>query len=83
MIETSVTMSLERFKELESCEKAIQAMNSNEKYYIHKNYSEYFIESSDKASIDMLQRMSRAETERNDIIQKVREYERKTGKTVL
>jgi chaperonin cofactor prefoldin len=83
MIETTVTMSLERFKELESAETALHMVNKG-KYFVYKSYGTVWMVSDDNhAAIQLLKERNEAVEARDSVIQKVRDYEIKTGKKVF
>lgn len=85
MNEVTVSMSIERYKQLESAETALQMLHKTDsRYFLYKPYhGMYLISDSEHAAIVMAKEAKDAIEARDHIIQKVREFENRTGKTVF
>lgn len=82
--QTKVTMSLERFKELESYEKVFIALSRNEKFIWYKGWDDGYVVSIDcEPPAKLINELRDAVEMRDDTIRKVRDYENKTGKKVF
>lgn len=82
--QTKVTMTLERFKELESYEKVFNALSKNEKFLWYKGWDDGYVVSIDcESPAKLIRELRDAVQMRDDTISKVREYENKTGKKVF
>lgn len=82
--QTKVTMSLERFKELESYEAVFKALSKNEKFIWYKGWDDgYVVDVSNEAPAKLVQELRDAVEMRDITIHKVRDYENKTGKKVF
>lgn len=82
--QTKVTMSLERFKQLESYEKVFMALSKNEKFIWYKAWDEgYVVDISCEAPAQLVRELKQSVEFRDDTIRKVREYEKRTGKQVF
>ena len=86
-METTVTMSLERYKELESYEQVFHKMVNvdKENKYVWASASgrSFLIMESDEANAELGRLLNQARRERDHTIQKVREYEEKHNKKVF
>lgn len=82
---TTVTMSLKRFKELESFEKAFEEMKKDTgKFIWYTGYhGDYLVEVSNEPNKQLLEELKIAVEFRDNTISKVREYENRTGKKVF
>lgn len=82
--QTKVTMSLERFKELESYEKVFIALSKNEKFIWYKGWDDgYVVDIGCEAPAKLVNELANAIELRDVTIKKVRDYENKTGKKVF
>lgn len=84
-METCVTMSLERYKELESYEKAFQLLKMDTGKFIWGSAlgNEYLVELSNEPNAQLVQQLKIAIELRDKIIEEVREYQEKTGKKIF
>lgn len=77
-METTVTMSLDRYKELEAKENTLKEyFQSGLMHYHRSSYGEYL--TGDQSTITLLKDLENAINHRDNIIQKVREAEKKHG----
>jgi hypothetical protein len=83
-METTVTMDLRRYKELESYEKLIREKIADKSLIWHSGYNgDYIVEISDGPNAGLLDELKTAVEFRDKTIEKVRAYEKKTGKKVF
>jgi hypothetical protein len=77
----SVTISLDRYKELESAETSLYAILSDkQKYFITHSWGQQFYISSDNfAAVELRQKLDQAIEDRDKTIKKVREFEKSKG----
>ena len=85
MIETTVTMSLERFKELESYEKAFELLKRDSgKFLWARGFGyEYLVELSNEPNATLARDLDTAVKMRDDIINEVRQWEMHNHKKVF
>lgn len=81
---TTVTMSLQRFKQLESYEAVFNALSENKKFLWYKAWNDgYVVDISCETPAKLIQELKYAVESRDETIRKVREYETRTGKKVF
>ena len=74
MTEPTVTMTLTQFKEMESAQNTLLALESNVKYFVYKDWrNHYFVNSEDQASIHLIEEMDRLKKDMEHTMQRNRE----------
>lgn len=82
--QTKVTMTLDRFKQLESYEAVFNALSENEKFIWYKAWDDGYVVSIDcETPAKLIKELRDAVQMRDDTIRKVRDYEKRTGKKVF
>lgn len=75
MMEATVTMSLDTFKELESKAKVLDLMNSNERFLIFRScYGDYHVSMGDEANVNLIKDLAQAIQSRDAMILEMRGY---------
>lgn len=86
-MDVTVSMPLDRFKQLESAELAIQMMKRSDKFYAHFNsysrYPEFIFPTKEDLIAELVGQRDEAIKRRDETIAKVRAFEEKTKQKVF